>query len=527
MILRKSIKRKIGFRLPVVTALVAALICTWFQSASAQTGGAANYFYDANGRLTAVLSPTGEAAIYNYDPAGNFTSITRRTANEISVIDFTPGAGGIGTSVTIYGTGFLTTPLANTVKFNGVTATVSAATKTQLTVSVPVGATTGPINISNANGSVTSSGSFFVSGNVEFSLPINFGESVQFAFNVPPSGQPVTNVGMLTFNGVVGQRVSLFLDDDRRCGDPDPFATPLAQVSLISPSGAIVTTVLFEGHFFPGFGTLKFAYMDALTLPATGTYTILIDPINDPKLRCSDGALRPFGATARLYDVPQDAMRTIAASGAATILSFSAPGQNAILTFDGFNGQRIALRSLQSVTTIIGTDIKIYSPGAYPNGTPITSQTLNSSSFTEPLMLTAGGAYTIFVDHQFNKTSDVTLYLYDVLPDIAGAITVNGTSVSANISIPGQNAGYSFSIGSSQALTINLLSNTFSDPITGVGYSPTLSIVNSSGATVFSTSVNVPAGSYAVPSLSPGNYTLKIDPTGPSVGTMSLRLTNP
>ena len=106
------------------------------QPVIAQQGGTANYFYDSNGRLTAVLSPTGEAAIYNYDPAGNFTSITRRAASELSIIDFTPGSASAATPVTIYGTGFNPTPSANTVKFNGVTATVSAATKTRLDVSV-------------------------------------------------------------------------------------------------------------------------------------------------------------------------------------------------------------------------------------------------------------------------------------------------------------------------------------------------------------------------------------------------------
>jgi YD repeat-containing protein len=61
---------------------------------SAQQGGSAYYQYDANGRLTAVFSPTGEAAVYNYDPAGNFTSITRYAANQLSILDFTPGSGG-------------------------------------------------------------------------------------------------------------------------------------------------------------------------------------------------------------------------------------------------------------------------------------------------------------------------------------------------------------------------------------------------------------------------------------------------
>ncbi|MGH9769585.1 MAG: IPT/TIG domain-containing protein, partial [Blastocatellia bacterium] len=139
MILRESIKSKIGFRLFVMMALAVAVIRALSLSSSARQGGAANYFHDANGRLKAVLSPTGEAAIYEYDPAGNFTSITRRAANELSIIEFTPGAGGAGVSVTIYGTGFSATPSANTVKFNGTPATVTAATKIQLAVNVPAG----------------------------------------------------------------------------------------------------------------------------------------------------------------------------------------------------------------------------------------------------------------------------------------------------------------------------------------------------------------------------------------------------
>jgi len=520
MIPRESIKSKSGFRLFVVMALTSALLWAWSQSSFAQQGGVARYFYEANGRLAAVLSPTGEAAIYQYDQAGNFTSITRRAANELSIIEFTPGAGGVGAQVTIYGTGFSDMPSANTVKFNGVTGTVTAATKIQLTVNVPMGATTGPINISNVNGSVTSGGNFFVSGNVEFSLPINFGDSVQFAFNAPPSG-PLTNFGALTFNGVAGQRVSLFLDDIRGCGDPDPVATPLAQLSLISPSGAVVTTALFEGHFFPGFGTLKFAYMDALILPVTGTYTILIDPINSPALRCSDGVLRPFGATARLYDVPQDITRTIAASGVANVLSFIAPGQNAILTFNGFNGQRIALRSLQNVTTIIGTNIKVYSPGTYPNGTPIISQALNSNFFVEPLTLTASGTYTILVDHQFNKTRDVTLHLYDVPPDVAGAINVNGSAVSVNLA-PGQIALLTFNVSSTQSVGVGITNEVRGDD--APFFNNEFRILRADGSLVTGIQTFLTFTGMGPVTLAPGTYRLKIDPLGANAGKVTVNL---
>lgn len=58
-----------------------------------------------------------------------------------------PTTGLVGTTVTISGNGF--DPGAS-VSFNGVPAVVTGNTGTQLTVSVPAGATTGPVSVSNA-----------------------------------------------------------------------------------------------------------------------------------------------------------------------------------------------------------------------------------------------------------------------------------------------------------------------------------------------------------------------------------------
>lgn len=138
--------------------------------------------------------------------------------------------------------------------------------------------TTGLINVTNANGSANSAGNFVVSGsNVEFSLPIGFGESVQFLFTPPPSGQQLTNVGTMSFTGSAGQRISLIVEDIV-CGpntNPPPYA--YAQISVISPSGSVLASVPFQNYFFTGNPT-AFAWIDALLLPATGQYTILIDP---------------------------------------------------------------------------------------------------------------------------------------------------------------------------------------------------------------------------------------------------------
>ncbi len=65
-----------------------------------------------------------------------------------TITGFTPAQGAIvGTAVTISGTNFDPTPANNVVKFNGTAAVVSAATRTDLQVTVPAGATTGPLTV--------------------------------------------------------------------------------------------------------------------------------------------------------------------------------------------------------------------------------------------------------------------------------------------------------------------------------------------------------------------------------------------
>jgi uncharacterized delta-60 repeat protein/gliding motility-associated-like protein len=64
-----------------------------------------------------------------------------------TITSFTPISGPIGTSVTITGTNFDTAPANNIVYFGATRATVTAATATQLTVTVPIGATYQPITV--------------------------------------------------------------------------------------------------------------------------------------------------------------------------------------------------------------------------------------------------------------------------------------------------------------------------------------------------------------------------------------------
>jgi hypothetical protein len=62
-----------------------------------------------------------------------------------SITSLSPTSGAVGASVTITGTNFGTTVAANTVTFNGTTATLTSASKTKIVVPVPSGATTGNV----------------------------------------------------------------------------------------------------------------------------------------------------------------------------------------------------------------------------------------------------------------------------------------------------------------------------------------------------------------------------------------------
>jgi YD repeat-containing protein len=103
------------------------------------TTAAITYAYDDLGRLSSVVDPTGATAVYTYDALGNLLSIIRQTP--IGISSFSPTTGLVGTTVTIVGTGFSSLASQDTVKFNGVTATITSATPTQIVATVPSSAT--------------------------------------------------------------------------------------------------------------------------------------------------------------------------------------------------------------------------------------------------------------------------------------------------------------------------------------------------------------------------------------------------
>ena len=93
-------------------------------------------------------------------PGGTATSVTG-----FSVIPppglalFAPATGPVGATVTLTGSALES---AGAVRFNGATATFSVDSSTQITATVPTGATSGPITVTTAGGTASSATSFVV-----------------------------------------------------------------------------------------------------------------------------------------------------------------------------------------------------------------------------------------------------------------------------------------------------------------------------------------------------------------------------
>ncbi len=141
---------------------------TGFQDSSVVTavafdGVAATFTVDSNVQITATvpaMATTGPITVTDAEGvATSGSDFTVMPSPTPTITSFAPTSGVAGATVTITGTGFTG---ASAVRFNGVTATFSVVSDTQITATVPAAATTGPITVTTPGGTATSSADFTV-----------------------------------------------------------------------------------------------------------------------------------------------------------------------------------------------------------------------------------------------------------------------------------------------------------------------------------------------------------------------------
>lgn len=181
------------------TGTTVAISGTGFQQVRTVSfnGSPSSYQVISDTAITALV-PTGASSgpvsvQTNWGSASSpvsFNVTTTKTSDPTAptISSFSPTSGSVGTSVTISGSGFSG---ATRVAFNGVNATFAVSSASQISTSVPTGATTGAISVTTPNGTATSSGTFNVSTSTTLknSGPINLNAQS----NVTISGLHITS----------------------------------------------------------------------------------------------------------------------------------------------------------------------------------------------------------------------------------------------------------------------------------------------------------------------------------------------
>src|ERR1700738_4322414 len=171
-----------------------------------------------------------------------------------------------------------------------------------------------------------------------------------------------------------------------------------SNVSVLQPDGTSLTSPLFVGT---GGGSI-----DVPVIPATGTYTILVDPLD----------VNTGNMTLTLTQIT-DVSSAITIGGAPVTVT-TTNGQNAKVSFTGTSGQKVSLNL--TAVSISQSNVSIYKPDWTLLASPVSVFT--SGGCIDTQTLPTAGTYTILVDPQNTAAGHMTLTLYDS-SDVTGTIS--------------------------------------------------------------------------------------------------------
>ncbi|MFI1992876.1 IPT/TIG domain-containing protein [Actinoplanes sp. NPDC020271] len=380
---------------------------------AAAAPAAADYAYDGAGQLRGVSTPEGTAQ-YDYDDSGNPTSVTRLAAGAVAVSSIAPSRAAAGAAVTVSGAGFATTVAGNTVRFNGVTATVTSASAARLVVTVPSGVTAGPVTVTTSGGTATSRQSFTPIA----AAPVPVITSFSPALGAAGTSVTITGTG---FSATAA-------------ADNVAFGATRARVTAATTTSLTVTVPQAAGS-------------GRITVGTTGGIaTSATDFVAVPK---------PFATT----DVSTSGTLTV--DGTATTVTFGTAGKAAVLRFTGTKGQRLSF----GVTGSTVGDLNIY--GYTPSGAafarnlfeaPWTQTSLAGGLALPPLP--TSGVYQIAlkpVTASATGSAVATLSTRTV-----SALNLTGSGTTASFARAGQQVDLTFAATAGQQMGIGLTGSTLS-----------------------------------------------------------------
>lgn len=473
--------------------------------------------------------------------------------------------------VTLLGTAFDPLSPVSKVTFNGVAANVAGASAEGLMVSVPSGATSGKVSVTNASGIFVSATDFVVSGSspvitglspaagvagtvLEISGTDLGGSAADTRAELNSRIATVQSVSpstvMMVIPGKAGSgRVRIITPYGAGSSNMDFFIPPtpydvddIAIGSRIAIGETRTVAIGLPGKIglvlFDAVAGQRIGMRLSRTTMESGTISILKpDGATHASIRWSAGSefidapalpstgtytilVEPAASLAGSVDIGlhefQDVAATIAIGGPSVAVSTSMPGQEAELTFSASAGQRFSVRVAE-----VGSGGNVTMTMFRPDGAVLTSASSQTSAgvFTDVLTAPSDGPCRMRLRPQGMASSTVVTQLYDVPSDINANIAMDGPPVTVQTGIPGQNANLSFTATAGQRISIM-----FSGASAANAFA--MSVVRPDGRILRSSGALSPNGTFIdVTDITlTGSYVIRINPVGMAVGSVTTRL---
>jgi hypothetical protein len=325
------------------------------------------------------------------------------------------------------------------------------------------------------------------------------------AVQVPTTGSlSVGQNGVLTFSANAGQKVSFNV-----LGSTIGTSYASCNLTVMGPNPS--TTSIASGFC----GYQNSGYIDTVTIPTTGTYTVLIDPQGTAT-----------GSVSISINNDQDVTTpTISIGGGAVNAQTTVAGQDVRLSFTPTGSQsRIAVLST-NVTNPLAY-LTLVTPAGSTQAIEQVGIDNNPSGqvfFLNTEAVTTNQQYQIWVQHSGTGYGKESILIDNVPADISHTIAVGGTAYTFS-TVVGQNANIGFTISTSESVTVEWSSGTYPN-------SPTCNISvtgpSPSTNTVSYGSCNTATGSLLMNSLAAGTYNVLVDPQAQSSGGMTIQAVTP
>ncbi|HVC29081.1 MAG TPA: IPT/TIG domain-containing protein, partial [Gammaproteobacteria bacterium] len=533
---------------------------------------ASNYFYDADGRLIVVTTSTGAAALYTYDAVGNIAGIQNVPASQLALLAFQPQSGPVGSQVTLIGAGFSATTSNDTVKFNGVTASVVSATLNQIIATVPNGATTGPISIKVGSATATSAVNFVVTGPIITAFTPVVGSSGTVVTVTGAGFDPVPGSTTATLGGIGISLTTLsntqftFSVPATAFSGPIQVVTPDGQGTstsdFIVPPAAIgvanvgsSTTLTASGpsesltisnssqygifSFNAVAGQWLSVQLSSLSVVGNMDYTVYSPTntiltegflqssqnmtIHAPKIAISGTYLVALNAESSSFvSAALEVDKTLAVNGSMQSFATTVDGQSERMLFAGTSGQSLQL-AIEGPNIASDSSATVQVTVLNPNGNQISASNCNNSGCVVNLTtLSVSGTYSVYVQSNLPATLSFTA---GVFTSPYGQLPTTGVTQNFSTSTAGEAVTLAFS--GTQGASLGLgITNLASTPDYTPLQNATVSVYTPSGSLLDSTACysSNPGCALSLPNLpATGTYTVLITPN--SSATLSFSAT--